>query len=351
MLPLRRPAQTTRPEPPTIGFASTRPVLASASTRTATTQPSDQFMMNFKDAPLDVVLDYLSSKGGFTIIKEGPVDGRVNILSKYPVSRQEAVVLLDAELKANNFAAVRQGNTLKIMPRDKAMKSNIPVRYGSDPKDIPATDELVTQVMPVRNVDAAKLKDDLKPLISSTDVAANEGSNAIVITDTSANIRRIAEIIYRINTLTKGDHNNRTFPEDAKACRSLPIPVLTLQSSLRDKARRVFCPVKKTTSRSCPRDRSLLLYRTGCNSWRENGLAVSTTVPRCRLPTGCATRSAQSARTTDETLPALRRQIGLNRNQEERHQQSDAIQGCMYPDEARPPISARAPKLSTMWST
>jgi len=199
LLPLRAPAQTTRPGPPVTGLASTRPVLAGASTRSAATQPTDQFMMNFKDAPLDVVLDYLSSKGGFTILKEGPVDGRVNILSKYPVSRQEAVVLLDAELKANNFAAVRQGNTLKIMPRDKAMKSNIPVRYGADPKDIPATDELVTQVMPVRNVDAAKLKEDLKPLISSTDVAANEGSNAIVITDTSANIRRIAEIIYNLD--------------------------------------------------------------------------------------------------------------------------------------------------------
>ena len=94
--------------------------------------------------------------------------GGVNVMSKQPVSRQEAVVLLDAALKSANFAAVRQGNTLKIMPRDKAMKSNIPVRYGADPKDIPETDELITQVMPrVRNVDAANGRAmSLRPLIS-----------------------------------------------------------------------------------------------------------------------------------------------------------------------------------------
>jgi general secretion pathway protein D len=171
-----------------------------AATRPST-NPSDKFTLNFKDAPLDSVLDYFSAIGGFSVIKEGPVDGRVTLESKQPVTRQEAVALLDAALKANGFAAIQLERTLKILPRDKAKKNAIPVHFGADPKDIANTDELITQVIPIKNVDANKLKEDLKPLIDSqqADVTANEASNTLVITDTSANIRRIATIIFAMD--------------------------------------------------------------------------------------------------------------------------------------------------------
>jgi len=121
-------------------------------------------------------------------------------MSKQPVTRQEAVTILNAALRANGFAAVQNERELHIIPRDKAKKGSIPVRFGADPKDIPSTDELVTQVMPIKNVDAGKLRDDLKPLISpDADVAANEASNTIVITDTSSNIRRVAQVIFAMD--------------------------------------------------------------------------------------------------------------------------------------------------------
>ena len=191
-------AQTTRsalrgPARGTVGpnVAATRPA----------TSPSDKFTVNFKDAPLDSVLDYFSAIGGFSVIKEGPVDGRVTLESKQPVTRQEAVALLDAALKANGFAAIQLERTLKIMPRDKAKKNAIPVHFGADPADVRNTDELITQVIPIKNVDANKLKEDLKPLIDSqqADVTANEASNTLIITDTSANIRRVATIIYAMD--------------------------------------------------------------------------------------------------------------------------------------------------------
>jgi len=158
-------------------------------------------MMNFKDAPLDAVLDYLSQFGGFVVVREGPpVTGVVNVLSKQPVTRAEAVAILAASLKSNGFTAIQNGRELHIVPRDKAKKGNIPVHFGADPKEIPNTDELITQVIPLKNVDAGKLRDDLKPLTSTdADVAANEASNTIVITDTCSSIHRLAEIIFAMD--------------------------------------------------------------------------------------------------------------------------------------------------------
>ncbi len=88
------------------------------------------------------------------------------------------------------------GRTLKVTTLALAKKGDIPVRFGADPELIPETDDLVTQIVPVRSVDAVKLKTDLQPLVGSdADLASNGGSNSIIITDTSANVRRVVTII------------------------------------------------------------------------------------------------------------------------------------------------------------
>jgi general secretion pathway protein D len=177
--------------------------LAIPATRAASSQPTTtatKITLNFKDAPLDVVIDFLSQTVGFTVIKEGPLDGRVTILSKQPVSPEEAITLVNAALKVNGFTAIREDRLLRIAPRDKAKKGNVPVHFGSKPEDIANTDELITQVIPIQNVSAIKLRDDLKPLIGpEADLTANEGSNTIIITDSSASILRIVKIIANLD--------------------------------------------------------------------------------------------------------------------------------------------------------
>jgi general secretion pathway protein D len=72
---------------------------------------------------------------------------------------------------------------------------------GSDPEQIPRKDQMVTQILPLRYGEAAKLVENLKPLLSDTaTINSNEGSNSILLTDTQVNIRRIAEIIRAIDT-------------------------------------------------------------------------------------------------------------------------------------------------------
>src|SRR6185312_13949302 len=95
-VPATRPA--SRPAVRQAGNAT--PVTPSSR---PTSQPvSDRLMMNFKDAPLDSVLDYLSQFGGFVVLREGPpITGPVTVLSKQPVTRQEAVAILNAALKSN----------------------------------------------------------------------------------------------------------------------------------------------------------------------------------------------------------------------------------------------------------
>jgi general secretion pathway protein D len=183
-----------------------------ASTRPATQRPTTQVSLTFKDAPLDTVLDYLSDAAGFVIVKEAAIDGRVTLVSRQPLNTDEAIMVLNTVLKSNGYAAVRQGRVLKIVSQDKAKKLGTPVHFGADPAGIEATDELITQVIPVINIDAVKLKQDLSPVMSTdTDVTANGGSNAIVVTDTSANIKRIVEMIVALDQHESGNYELRRY--------------------------------------------------------------------------------------------------------------------------------------------
>jgi general secretion pathway protein D len=157
--------------------------------------------LNFRGAPLEMVLNYLSEAAGFIIVLDTQVKGKVDVWSNTPLSKDEAIDLLNSVLNKNGYAAIRNGRTLTIVNKDEAKARDIPVRTGSDPEGIPRNDQIVTQILPVRFVEATQLIKDLQPLVSSqTTMTANEAGNAIVITDTQANIRRVAEVIKAIDT-------------------------------------------------------------------------------------------------------------------------------------------------------
>jgi len=159
--------------------------------------------MNFRGASLDMVLNYLSEAAGFIInIKPGTtVRGKVDVWSSQPLTREEALNLVDTVLNQNGLAAIRNGKMLTIVNRDEAKTQNVRVIQGSDPKDIPVNDEVVTQIIPVRFVEVSQLLKDLQPLVSmQTTMTANDAGNAIVITDTQANVHKVAEIIKAIDT-------------------------------------------------------------------------------------------------------------------------------------------------------
>jgi general secretion pathway protein D len=193
-VPGNAPVPTVQPSDQSLPPAATSPV--ASTTSTTSHSPTTQISLNFKDASIDAVLEHLSEVAGFVVVKDGKLDGRVTVLSKQPVSPEEAVALLNTVLKANGFTAIEMGRILKIVTVDKAKRGSIPVHFGADPSQIEETDQLITQVIPVTTMDATKLKTDLQPLIGTdADLTANGGSNTIIITDTSANIRRVVEII------------------------------------------------------------------------------------------------------------------------------------------------------------
>jgi general secretion pathway protein D len=184
-------------------------------------EPEPQLRLNFRGVPLEMVLNYLSEAAGYTILLETPVKGTVDVWSNQPLTRAEAIDLLNTVLNKNGYAAIQNGRMLSIVAKDEARKRNVPVKTGADPVGIPKNDEIVTQIIPVRYISAAQLLRELAQLLPATAViTANEAGNSLVMTDTQANIRRLTEIVSALDTAQSGVAGIKVFAlkyADAKA--------------------------------------------------------------------------------------------------------------------------------------
>lgn len=181
--------------------------------------------LNFRGVPLETVLDYFSRAAGLIIIMETGMAEPIEVWSPQLLNEVEAVNLLNAALSKKGYAALREGRTLTIVNRDEARKRNLPVQVGRDPQAVPKTGEMVTQIIPVRAVDAVQMIKDLQPLLPAyATLTANEEGNALVLTDTQSHIRRIMEIVQALDTALAANVTVRVWPlryADAKELASV----------------------------------------------------------------------------------------------------------------------------------
>jgi len=176
------------------------------------TNNPDELRLNFRNAPLEMVLNYLSDAAGFIIVLDTHVNGSVSVISSHPMTRDEAVDLLNSVLNKNGYAAIRNGRTLTILDKNDAKTRDIPVKSGNNPDEIPNNAEIVTQIIPIRFVEARQLVSDLTSFVSpQATVVANEEGNSIVITDTQANIRHLTEIIKAVDDSAEAETEIRVF--------------------------------------------------------------------------------------------------------------------------------------------
>jgi general secretion pathway protein D len=170
--------------------------------------------MNFRNAPLEEVLNYMSDAGGFIIRSKAGVDisGKVNVLSAQPVSKEEAVTLLKQTLNDNGYTAIQDGRILTIVRLTDAHVSDLPVEYGAEFEKIPKTADYRTQVVPVHTLNVVQLikeLDALKP--TDTVLQADEAANAIIITGAQTSVRHLMEVVRALDGINSGSATVKVF--------------------------------------------------------------------------------------------------------------------------------------------
>ena len=179
-----------------VGFSVGLVEQAQATDEESLTQQT--WTVNFKDTDIQELIRFVAKASNRTIIVDPKVKGKVQVISANPVNAEELYALFLSILEIHGFAAVDSGDITRIIPSKDARAAPVPVIR--DQESLSTSSEIVTQVIQLENISAQKLIPVLRPLgPQQGHMAAYGPSNAIIISDTMANINRIRQVIESID--------------------------------------------------------------------------------------------------------------------------------------------------------
>ena len=146
-----------------------------------------QYVLNVRDADVRAFVADAAEVTGRTFIVDGRVQGKVSVVSDRPLSRSEYFEVFLSTLRANGLVAVPSGNgAFRIQPAEGAASQ--PSRIGSKGA---ARNQMVTEVIRLRSIDAAQAVETLRPLVSREgSLTANRAGRSLVLVDYADNVLR-----------------------------------------------------------------------------------------------------------------------------------------------------------------
>jgi general secretion pathway protein D len=158
---------------------------------------------NYKEADIRQIVEAVGEITGKTFIIDPRVSGqKVTMISSTPMSPEAFYEAFLSVLEVHQYAAVTSGDIVKIIPNATARQYAGPIGTAG----AKGPDDIVTQIVQVKNIGAAQLVPILRPLVPQYGhLVAHPGSNMLIISDRAANVGRIVSIIRRIDQASDDD--------------------------------------------------------------------------------------------------------------------------------------------------
>ncbi len=130
---------------------------------------------------------------GKNVILDRNVNGKVQIISPRKVTKEEAYQAFLSALNLLGLTTVETGKVIKIMPVRTAVKGNLKTFLGSSWTMM--TDEIITQIVPLKYIDAKEIQSTLSRIVSSNSMIAYQPTNTLIISDSGYKVRRVLDIL------------------------------------------------------------------------------------------------------------------------------------------------------------
>ena len=159
----------------------------------------DGWTINLKDADIRAFIDQISQLSGQTFIVDPRVKGQVSVVSNATLSLSEVYQLFLSVMATHGFSVLTQGYVARVVPNAEAK-----AEAGSGPT---GGDQLETRVIQVQHTSAAELIPLIRPLVPQFGhLAAVSSANALIISDRSANIARIEDLVRQLDRAESNDY-------------------------------------------------------------------------------------------------------------------------------------------------
>ncbi|ENQ0069318.1 type II secretion system secretin GspD [Escherichia coli] len=170
------------------------------------------FTASFKDTDLKSFIETVGANLNKTIVMGPDVQGKVSIRTIIPLNERQYYQLFLNLLEAQGYAVVPvENNVLKVVKSGAAKTEPLPLTGEGHENYV--GDEMVTRIVPVRNVSVRELAPVLQQMTDldgSGSIVNYEPSNVIMLTGRASVVKRLTEVIQRIDR--EGNRTEEVIP-------------------------------------------------------------------------------------------------------------------------------------------
>lgn len=159
---------------------------------------TEPMTINFRDVELRQIIETVGELTGRNFLIDPRVKGKVTILANEEVPEEALYDVLLSVLRLHGFSAIEGANLTRIVPRNQG------ARFPPGP----AREDLVTEIIGIRNLGAATIIPLVRPLMTQqAQVVAHKETNVLILSEIRANIERVKEIIAKIDLKSLADYD------------------------------------------------------------------------------------------------------------------------------------------------
>ena len=166
----------------------------------ASSERQEGWTINMKGADILDFIDQIADITGETFVVDPRVKGRVSVVSKTPLELSEVYQLFLSVLATHGFSAITQDGQVRIVPNAQAASE---ANSGKS-----AATQMETRLIQVQQGSVQELIPLIRPMVPQYGhLAAVPSANALIISDRSANINRIEELIRQLDQKGSADYS------------------------------------------------------------------------------------------------------------------------------------------------
>lgn len=202
--------------------------------------------LKFRNMPIQLLMTDYSQKTGRTILEApGLPKSNVSLESQNGLTLQEYLQAIETVLGMNGIALVPVGEKfLKVVPIGAPrQEGELPIRTDPDASKLQVSGEIISQLISLKNITIAEAQPAIDALKHTTaQIHLFENTSSLMITDTSANVRRIMEVIALIDQ-----------PSDTRE-EPIIIPILHAKASeIQQKLTEIIADSQADATKTAPR--------------------------------------------------------------------------------------------------
>lgn len=206
-------AGATDPEDPTAGLAAILPPPGSPD-RYDPDRPLPPGTVQFQALPLEQVLTFYAELSGRTILRPSALpETPITLKTQTELTVSEALQAIDSVLALNNITMVPTGEKfVTAIPSGQALQE-APEFVDTETGDLPEASQYITKIVTLEHV----VPSEAVPLIQgfskvSDGIVALDESKTLVLRDYASNIKRMMEILERIDVERELDYTLEVIP-------------------------------------------------------------------------------------------------------------------------------------------